>query len=380
MGETREEQMQIVLVEETKETSPIPTNENANYHPAVPLVQKWLKIGLYSLFGLSGASVATLLGSFYFEKGGKSKWVAALVQFAGFVILLPFLLISPKRPLTEEGYQRPNKPSAILLTSIYLSFGVFQAGGSLLSIVGLQYLPASTYSLVSASQLAFTALFSFFINAQKLTPFIINSLVVLLISSVLLVVNTSSSGSSVSKGKYILGFLCTVAASASAALMVNLAQLFYRKVLKKATFGVIIKLIIYQSLIASCAMVVGLFASGEWKGLRKEMDDYESGKVSYVMTLVWTAICWQLSSIGSVGLIFNVSSLFSSVITTLTIPIVPVGAAIFLHDKMNGIKVMSLLLAIWGFVSYMYQHYLEDFKSRNETASVAPEDSSNERC
>ncbi|CAH2041090.1 unnamed protein product [Thlaspi arvense] len=291
---------------------------------------KWLKIGLYSLFVLSGGSVATLL-SLHFEKGGKSKWLASLVQFVGFVILLPFLLISPKRPLTEEGYQRPNKPSALLLTSIYLAFGVFQAGGGLLSIVGVKYLPASTYSLVSTSQLAFTALFSFFINAQKLTPFKINSLVVLPISSVLLVVNTSSSGSSVPKGKYTLGFLCTVAASASAALAVTLAQLFYRK-----------------SLEASCAMVLGLFASGEWKGLRKEMDDYESGKVSY------------LTSFGAVGLIFNVSSLFSNAIGTLTLPIVPVGAAIFLHDKMNGIK---------------------DFKSgMKQLLYVAPEDSSNESC
>ena len=37
-------------------------------------------------------------------------------------------------------------------------------------------------------------------------------------------------------------------------------------------------LIIYQSLVATCATLVGLFASGEWKGLKREMDEFELGK------------------------------------------------------------------------------------------------------
>ncbi|CAH2041089.1 unnamed protein product [Thlaspi arvense] len=319
MGEAPEVQMQIV-VQETKETSSSSAIRNANHHAStVPQVQRWLKIAFYSIFVLAGQSVATLLGRLYFEQGG-----------------------------------------------------------SMLFAVGLQYLPASTFSLISASQLGFNALFSFFLNSQKLTPFIINSLVVLTISSTLLVFNTSSSGGAtqVSKRKYTIGFLCTLAASAGYSLMLSLSQLFCRKILRKSTFDAIIRMIIYQMLVATFAIVVGLFASGEWKGLRKEMDEYALGKVSYVMTLVWTAICWQVFSIGAVGLIFNVSSLFCNVISTLTLPIVPVFAVIFFHDKMDGVKVISLLLAVWGFVSYIYQHYLEDFKSKVETRPEPPEVSS----
>ncbi|WMV15651.1 hypothetical protein MTR67_009036 [Solanum verrucosum] len=48
------------------------------------------------------------------------------------------------------------------------------------------------------------------------------------------------------------------------------------------------------------------------------------------------------------------------------LPVAPVLAVIFLHDKLSGIKVMSMVLAIWGFVSYMYQHYLDDLKDKAE--------------
>ncbi|CAK9146320.1 unnamed protein product [Ilex paraguariensis] len=115
-----------------------------------------------------------------------------------------------------------------------------------------------------------------------------------------------------------------------------------------------------------CAILVGLFVSGEWRNLRREMREYELGNVSYIMNLVWTAVTWQVFSIGAVGLIFKVSSLFSNVISTLGLPIVPVLAVFIFHDKMSGVKVIAMLLAIWGFASYIYQHYLDDLELKDE--------------
>lgn len=97
-----------------------------------------------------------------------------------------------------------------------------------------------------------------------------------------------------------------------------------------------------------------------------EIDGFHLGKVSYKMTLFWTAISWQLFSVGSVGLIFDVSSLFSNAIGALGLPIVPVFAVIFFHDKMDGIKIVAMILAVWGFVSYGYQNYLDDLKSSSK--------------
>ncbi|CAH9120711.1 unnamed protein product [Cuscuta epithymum] len=79
---------------------------------------------------------------------------------------------------------------------------------------------------------------------------------------------------------------------------------------------------VYLSFIANCCCVVGLFGSGEWRSLKGEMNGFGKGKVSYVMTLVWIALSWQ----------------------------------------MDGVKFIALLLALWGFLSYLYQHHLDDSK------------------
>jgi drug/metabolite transporter (DMT)-like permease len=339
-------------------------------------------MAMYTLFLLSGQSTAVLLGRLYYDKGGKSKWLGTLVQLVGFPILLPYYFISlPKNPTTNTTTIHSNPPSTLTLASVYVSLGLLLAAECFLYSTGLMYLPVSTYSLICASQLAFNAFFSFFLNSQKFTPFILNSLVLLTISSILLVFETDSSSDSsgVSKGKYVIGLICTIGASAGSGLMLCLTQLAFRKVIKKETFTVVMDMIVYQSLVATLAILVGLFATGEWKGLNNEMVDFELGKVSYIMTLVWTTIMWQVYAIGSVGLIFEVSSLFSNSISVLGLPIIPVLAFIFFHDKIGGLKVISMVLAIWGFVSYVYQQYLDDFKSKsqdkinaNEASNASP--------
>nr|GMD08241.1 probable purine permease 10 isoform X2 [Ipomoea batatas] len=52
----------------------------------------------------------------------------------------------------------------------------------------------------------------------------------------------------------------------------------------------------------------------------------------------------------------------------------PVLAVFILNDKMNGVKVVSMVLAIWGFVSYIYQHYLDDLKAKAKAKAVEGEE------
>nr|TKR90560.1 hypothetical protein D5086_0000232660 [Populus alba] len=319
MGEAQEVQLHI-MDQEAKDQTNLPqytsiTDQYCSTAPQTRNYRRWIRMSIYTVFLLAGQSAAMLLGRLYFVKGGNSKWMATLVQLAGF-----------------------------------------------------PYLPVSTYTLICASQLAFNSVFSFLLNAQKFTPFIINSLVLLTISSILLVFNNESSDgtSGVSKANYAIGFICTVAASAGYGLVLSLTQLCFNKVIKKQTFKAVLDMIIYQQIVATSVIVVGLFASGDWKGLTREMDGYKMGKVSYVMNLVGTAISWQVFSIGCVGLVFDVSSLFSNSISVLGLPIVPVLAVFVFNDKMGGVKVISMVLAIWGFISYAYHHYLDDRNCKAE--------------
>ncbi|KAG6524404.1 hypothetical protein ZIOFF_014313 [Zingiber officinale] len=334
--------------------------------------QWWLLVFLNIFFLLIGETAATLLGRFYYNQGGNSKWMATLVQSAGFpFVCIPLLLFPSNRQPPSPAAAVTPPALRLKIALIYLGLGIIIGVDDLMYSYGLLYVPVSTYSLICATQLAFNAVFSYYLNSQKFTACILNSVVLLTLSAAILGFNEASESSgSIPKVKYVLGFMLTLGASATYSLILSLMQLSFQKVIRKETLTVVLEVQIYTSLVASCVAVVGLFASGEWKGLKGEMEGFEKGKVSYVMTLVWTGLSWQLASVGVVGLIFVVSSLFSNVISTIALPVVPVFAVIFFHEKMGGIKVVALLLAIWGFASYLYQDYLDYRKAKKVSEHV----------
>uniref|UniRef100_A0A1J3E7U2 Probable purine permease n=1 Tax=Noccaea caerulescens TaxID=107243 RepID=A0A1J3E7U2_NOCCA len=323
--------------------------------------QWWVLVSINIFFLIGGQAASVLLGRFYYDEGGNSKWMATLVQTAAFPILyIPLLLLPPSSANAE-----PSSCSLKTIVLIYLLLGVIIAGDNMLYSVGLLYLSASTYSLICATQLAFNAVFSYFINAQKFTALILNSVVLLSFSAALIALNDDADApSGVSSSNYIVGFVCTLAASALYSLLLSLMQFSFEKILKRETFSVVLEMQIYTCLVATCVAVIGLFASGEWRKLHGEMVGYHKGQASYVLTLAGTAVTWQVCSVGVVGLIFLVSSLFSNVISTLSLAVTPLAALAVFRDKMSGVKIMSMLIALWGFASYVYQNYLDDLKVR----------------
>ncbi|RHN63137.1 putative major facilitator superfamily domain, purine permease, plant [Medicago truncatula] len=362
------------IIQDLHPQSTTTTTEEKNEEPQHQRLRDfkwWFRVSLYIVFLLVGQSTANLLGRLYYDKGGNSKWMATFVQSAGFPILLPlYFIFTPHAKSTNINANidssKKTKPKLSTIVSLYIFFGLLLAGDNLMYSNGLLYLSLSTYSLLCATQLAFNAVFSYFLNSQKFTAFIFNSVVLLTISSALLAINNDDSEDSTNlpKDKRVLGFVFTLGASVTFSLYLSLVQLSFDKVIKSETFSVILDMQFYPSFVATCACVVGLFASGEWKSLNKEMKEYELGKVSYIMTLFWTAVTWQVSSIGMLGLVLDVSSLFSNVIGTVVLPVGPILAVIFFHDKINGVKFIALMLAIWGFLSYIYQHYLDDKKAK----------------
>ncbi|XP_073125548.1 purine permease 21-like isoform X1 [Henckelia pumila] len=364
MEEAQENQLNI-QIQETKQTSlEFHGDGNINSNKTSSKLKqrkRWFHLAIFSILVLCGQLTATLLGRLYYEKGGKSKYMAALVQCAGFPILLPLLCVtSRKNPMTDT-----NLSMKLSLAALYIIFGTFLALICLLYAVGLKNLPASTFSLICASQLGINAFSSYFLNSQKLTPYILNSILLLTTSSILLVLQSDSTGPS-TEGKYVLGFICTLSGAAGYALQLSLAQRAYGKVLKRQTIKEILNVIFYESLVTTCTLLVGLFVSGEWKTLKAEMHEFQLGKKSYVMILVWTALAWQVFSIGLVALILKVSSLFANVVSTVNVPAIPILAVVVFQEKMTGIKVVAMILAIWGSISYVYQQYLDDAKSKEE--------------
>lgn len=169
------------------------------------------------------------MGRLYYDKGGNKEWMATLIINAGFPILPPLYLFGPSD--NKESSDKKQISSAAL-ASIRISLGISLAAVSILYAVGLLNLPVSVYTLICASQLGFNALFSFFLDSQKLTPYILNCVALLTISSMLLVFTPDdSSDSKRNNNKYALGFVCTIGASAGYALLLSLTQLYFQKII-----------------------------------------------------------------------------------------------------------------------------------------------------
>jgi len=171
-------------------------------------------IVLNIFFLIAGQTASTLLGRFYYNQGGNSKWMSTFVQTAGFPVL--FIALYLFRSKSTQTATTSPETSGTKITLIYIALGLIIAADDLMYSYGLLYLPVSTYSLICASQLAFNAVFSYFLNAQKFTALIFNSVVLLTFSAALLGVDEDSQGTNgLSHGKYILGFVLTLGASAT---------------------------------------------------------------------------------------------------------------------------------------------------------------------
>ncbi|XP_049381962.1 purine permease 21-like [Solanum stenotomum] len=357
MDEGAHEKLLHLTFEEAERTESSENAKNSSFESSKFIV--WLQIFIFTFFTVGGQAAGTLLGRVYYEQGGKSRWIATLAQTAGFPILLPFIFY----PSAKNHSQQPVISASIFVrASVYIFLGIFQVANSMLFTIGVQYLPVSTYSLISGSQLAFTALTSFLLNRQKITPIILNSIVLLSFSSSAVIFQNETGDSG--EISLLIGFTATTFGSLGYALQFSLTELAFQKVFKSGTLKEVMKMSFFIGLFVTITSLTGLFASGNWNDLEKEIGEYRTGKLSYVINLVCTAISWQLYAIGSVGLVYKASALFSNVIINLGSSVVPIFAMLFLKDEMSGLKVFSLLLGLWGYASYIYQHYLDDLEAK----------------
>ncbi|KAK8546813.1 hypothetical protein V6N13_093856 [Hibiscus sabdariffa] len=342
--------------------------------PAKDHIIKWLRVALYAIFGVSGQASALLLSRLYYKEGGTSNWVESVTQVAGFPFLLPYYISQCTRgSTTVSSSDTVVEPKLSMLIFVYVYIGLIMAANSFLYSIGYEYLPVSIVSLISATQLAFNALFSYFLNSQKFTPFIINSLLLLTISSVLTISNNSTEElHGISNGNYALGFVCTFSATALYGLMLASQQLVFRKVFgNRQSLKHVMDLTIYPSIVASVVTLIGFFVSGDYKLLSPEIDSYELGQASYVMTLVWTAVCWQVSIFAGLGLVSELSALFANCIFAFGLPVNTAAAVIVFGEEMNIVKGVSMVLAIWGIFSYSYQQHLDDCVDETKGSEVA---------
>ncbi|KAI3986102.1 hypothetical protein MKX01_031217 [Papaver californicum] len=342
---------------------------NSNTHIEKPVITKnWLMITINCVFAILGAKGSPLLMRLYYIHGGSRIWLSSFVGSAGFpIIIFPLMFLFIR-----------SKSSADTISSFWLEQKLFLWGailGSLYGLVtfmyalGLSYIPVSTSSLLIATQLCFTAFFSWLIVKQKFTACIINAVVVMTLGSVLLGINTNDDRPiGVSKSQYLLGFLLTLAAAALLGLMMPLIELAYTKATRDITYSILLQFQFILSLFAAIVCLIGMIVNKDFQAIPREANDFELGKAKYYIIMAVTAILWQLSGIGLVGVIFYTNALFNGILGAALVPITGVAAVIFYHESFTGLKGMALALCVWGFFSYFYGEYKMMHKvTNNET-------------
>ncbi|XP_002973993.2 probable purine permease 5 [Selaginella moellendorffii] len=328
----------------------------------------WLMLALSGVVTVVSTVSAFLIGRFYFTQGGSRRWLSAWIQVAGWPLSASMLFLQKTKSLRETlSISRK-------LASAYVVLGAINGGVCLLYAWGISYLPASTSSILISTQLVFTSLFALVIVRKPLSPFMWNAVVLMTCSTVLVGLHSSSDKPpGLTHSQYILGFVMTLAAAVLFGLLIPLFELVTKNLMASSSSAVA-ELMTFVNIVATVVLSIGMAINGDFSRISAESRVFKSGRVSYFMTLFWSAVLYQVQYLSVTGVAMLASSLLSGILITASTPLVSIFAFFFFHDNLGGVKIMALVLSVWGFISYAYGGYLDE-KSK---APIA-EDKSNDR-
>ncbi|XP_059302789.1 probable purine permease 4 [Lycium ferocissimum] len=330
--------------------------EETNATSATTKKRYMFLLGINYMLLFVGSISSSLLSKFYFNHKGDSRWVSTWVQSAGF----PFLLLPIYLPfyVFKSTHRKPftRFTPKILLLSILIGF--LLGFNNLLFSWGNSYLPVSTNSLVLSSQLAFTLITSVIIVKQKITYANLNCVILLTVSSVLLALGSShDKPNGLTRTKYFIGFFSTLGAGLMFALYLPLMETIYKKVY---CYSMVVEMQFVMELAATVLATVGMTIDGGFSEMKTESKNvFDLGETAYWLTVMFNVVTWQFCFMGTAGMVFLTSSLTGGVCMTALMAANVLGGVIVYGDNFGGIKIVSTLLCVWGFSSYLYGMYMK---------------------
>lgn len=180
-----------------------------------------------------------------------------------------------------------------------------------------------------------------------------------------------------SSKEYVIGFVMTVGGAALCGLTLPLIELVFKKTEQEMSYSLVLECQMVINLFATLFCTVGMLINNDFKVIGREAKEFGLGESTYYLVVVANAVICQCF-IGSVGVIFYASSLMSGIVISATLPVTEVLAVIFFSEKFQAEKGVSLVLSLWGFVSYFYgeiKHERKVKKKKNviEQSSTASE-------
>ncbi|KAL6142518.1 hypothetical protein ACLB2K_060798 [Fragaria x ananassa] len=305
-----------------------------------------------------GSVSSSLLSKYYFVHGCSNLWVSTWVQSAGFPLLLPpiilpyFLNRTTRRPFTHFT-------AKIFFISIIV--GLVLGLNNLLFSLGNSNLPVSTFSLLLSSHLVFNLVLSVVIVKQKVTFSNLNCVILLTFSTILVALDSSTDKHGLTHDKYLMGFLSTVGAGLLFALYLPVMEKVYRKV---NCYTMMMEMQVVMEAAATALSTAFMVYKGAFGAMVREgREVFDKGESLYWWTVVFNVVTWQLCFMGTAGMVFLTTSLTGGICMTALMGMNVLGGVLVYRDRFGGVKVVSTLLCVWGFGSYLYGIYI---KSKND--------------
>ncbi|KAL1205024.1 putative purine permease 4 [Cardamine amara subsp. amara] len=311
-----------------------------------------------------GSIASSLLAKYYFVHGGSSRWVSTWVQSTGFPLLL-FLIYAPHyvfRTTTRRPFTRFTRRHLIFSVLIGFVLGL----NNFLFSWGTSYLPVSTSSLLLSTQLIFTLLLSVIIVKTKITFSNLNCVVLLTLSSVLLALGSSQDKpAGLTKSKYFIGFISTIGAGLLFAFYLPVTEKLYRSVY---CYPMVMEIQMVMEFSATVFATIGMAFDGGFKDMVKEANHvFTKGPTVYwTVAILANVVTWQLCFAATSGMVYLTSGINGGICMTALLAMNVIGGVVVYGDEFGGVKIVSTVLCIWGFSSYVYGIYMKMKKEEKE--------------
>ncbi|KAK6938108.1 hypothetical protein RJ641_031616 [Dillenia turbinata] len=318
-----------------------------------------------------GASGGALIMRLYFIHGGKKVWLSSWLQTVGWPLnLIPILLSYLHRRKKAKSQQHSSTKFFFITPRLFLAsaiIGLITGLDNYFYSYGLACLPVSTAALIISIQLAFTAAFAFLLVKQKFTASSINAVFLLTTGAGVLAMHASGDRpKNETDRKYYMGFFMTIGAAALYGFSLPAVELAYKKAKQEITYSLVMEMQMVLSLFATVFCTVGMLVNNDFQTIATEAKEYGLGEAMYYFVLAMNGLIFQCFFLGAIGVIFCASSLLSGILIALCIPITEILAVLFYHESFKAEKAVSLVLCVWGFISYFYGEFQQVKKMKRQ--------------